>query len=59
MKEFKIITNFVQNITICKQFYEHTYNETTQYFSDMIGQLPPNELEEIDRDLINHYYFVD
>ena len=24
----------------------------------MIRQLPPNELEEIDGDLINHYYYI-
>ena len=59
VKEFKIIKNSVENITICKQFYEHTYNEIAQYFSDMIRQLPPNGLEEIDRDVINHYYFID
>ena len=64
VKEFKDIKNSVQNITICKQFYEHTYNEIAQYFSDMIRQLPPNELDEIDRDLIltlsrPRPYFID
>ena len=59
VKEFKIIKNSVENISIYKQFYEHTYNDLAQYFSYMIRQLPPNELEEIDRDLINCYYFID
>ena len=58
VKELKIIKNSVQNITICKQFYEHTYNEIARYFSDMIRQLPPNELKEIDCDLINHHYYI-
>ena len=58
VKELKIIENSVQSMTICKQFYEYTYNEIAQYFLDMIRQLPPNELEEIDRDLINHYYYI-
>ena len=58
-EEFKIIKSSVQDITICKKFYEHKYNDIAQYFSDMIRQLPPIELDEIDRDLINHYYCID
>ena len=58
-KEIKIIENSVENLTICKSLYTNFYNQTASNLSDALRNLPPNELDEIDKDLRSNYFFID
>ena len=58
-KEVEIIENSVENLTICKQLYTNFYNQIASNLAEAIRNLPPNELDEIDRDLELNYFFID
>ena len=58
-KKVKIIENSVENHTICKQLYANFYNQIASNLAKAIRNLPPNELDEIDRDLELNYFFID
>ena len=59
VKEIKIIQNSIENITIFKQCCFNFYKQTSQNLGNTITNLPPDELDEIDRDLQRNFYFVD
>ena len=56
-KEVKIIENSVENLTICKKLYTNLYNQIARNLMEAIRNSPPNELDEIDRDLELNYFF--
>ena len=58
-KEIEIIYNSVENLIICKSLYTNFYNKIASSFSDALRNLPPNELDEIDKDLRLNYVFFD
>ena len=58
-EKVKIIENSVENHTICKQLYANFYNQIASNLAKAIRNLPPNELDEIDRDLELNYFFID
>ena len=58
-KEVEIIENSIENLTICKQLYTNSYNQIASNLAEAIRNLPPNELDEIDRDLELNYFFID
>ena len=58
-KEVKIIENSVENLTTCKSLYTNFYNQIAINLAKVIQNLPPNELDEIDRDLELNYFFID
>ena len=59
VKEIKIIQNSIENITIFKQCCFNFYKQASQTLGNTITNLPPDELDEIDRDLQRNFYFVD
>ena len=59
VKEIKIIQNTIENITIFKQGCFNFYKQASQYLGNTITNLPPDELDEIDRDLQRNFYFAD
>ena len=47
----RVITNALQNITICKQTYNRFYEQTSSNFQMTINNLPADEKQEINFDL--------
>ena len=58
LKTIKLMKNSVENITICKQTYQHFYDQNTEYLTNTIRNLPADEINEINRDLQRNNYFV-
>ena len=58
-KEIKIIKNSVENLTICKSLYANFYYQIASNLSDALRNLPPNELDKIDKDLRLNDFFID
>ena len=58
-KEVKIIKNSVENLSICKSLYTNFYSQIASNLAEAIWNLPPNELDKIDRDLELNYFFTD
>ena len=58
-KEIKITENSVENLAICKSLYTNFYNQIASNLSDALRNLPPNKLDEIDKDLRLNYFFID
>ena len=58
-KEAKIIVNSLENLSICKTLYTNFYNQIAGNLSKAIQNLPSDELDEIDRDLMLDLFFID
>ena len=58
-KGVKIIENSVENLTICKHLYTNFYNQIASNLAEAIRNLPPYELDKIDRDLELNHFFID
>ena len=58
-KEAKIIVNSLENFSICKTLYTNFYNQIAGNLSKPIQNLPSDELDEIDRDLMLNLFFID
>ena len=58
-KEDKIIPDSVENLTICKKLYGNYYNQIGFGLSETLRNLLPEELIEINKDLRQHFYFID
>ena len=58
-KEAKIIVNSLENLSICKTLYTNFYNQIAGNLSKAIQNLPSDELDEIDRDLMLNLFFID
>ena len=58
LKNIKLIKNYVENITICKQTYQNFYGQISHYLTNTIRNLLTDEINEIDRDLQRNNYFV-
>ena len=58
LKNIKLIKNSVENITICKQRYQNFYDQTSQYLTNTIKNLPADKINKIDQDLQRNNYFV-
>ena len=46
-KKSKVITNALQNVTICKQTYNRFYEKVSSSFEMTINNLPADEKQEI------------
>ena len=57
-KNIKVITNALQNITICKQTYNRFYEQISLNFEMTINNLPGDEKQEINHDLQNLNYNI-
>ena len=57
-KKIKVITNALQNITICKQTYNRFYEQISLNFEMTINNLPGDEKQEINHDLQNLNYNI-
>ena len=57
-KKIKVITNALQNITICKQTYNTFYEKISLNFEMTINNLPGDEKQEINHDLQNLNYNI-
>ena len=57
-KKIKVITNALQNITICKQTYNRFYEQISLNFEMTINNLPGDEKQEINNDLQNLNYNI-
>ena len=58
-KEAKIIVNSLENLSICRTLYTNFYNQIAGNLSKAIQNLPSDELDEIDRDLMLNLFFID
>ena len=58
-KEINITENSVENLPICKSLYTNFYNQVASNLSDALQNLPPNKLDEIEKDLKLNYFFID
>ena len=59
IKELKIMQDSVENLTICKKLYGNYYNQIGFGLSETLRNLLPEELIEINKDLRQHFYFID
>ena len=57
-KKINVITNALQNITICKQTYNRFYEQISLNFEMTINNLPGDEKQEINHDLQNLNYKI-